>query len=468
MPLPTFLAWRLAGLYCTDANLAAMSGMYSLAEKGWWKESLSACSLTAENCGEVVAPGSAVVAERRCSELDFPSDLKIVFAGNDQTAGALANNVCDGGLVLTLGTALVAYRFAGTQVGPFGTAGWWGQFPGGGFYELMARDEGCNALDWAVERIMPGMEAEFFRLAMTASCGSGIFFPQLMHWPGAWVGSNDLAARARSVLEGISFSLREMVEAMTGNYDAKKVINIIGGGSANAFWLSMVANVLNRPVRRGDGDNLLGAAMMACPDVLPPKASNSAVFSPEPAQVEKYGFVFHKWQQRGSGITTTTSLPYTDTKEIGSADFYFAINATFRFIETRLGREGLRRYWLDLGEQYFSNVSAAWKGGGLQSVADYWRAFFKAEPDGDVEVISKKQSVVLDVQACPAIKHLRAHRREIVPCFCQHCYFVTEAMAAPAGFTVRIDGGNGECRQTILPRDLMPDPQDFAKIKEVT
>ena len=30
-------------------------------------------------------------------------------------------------------------------------------------------------------------------------------------------------------------------------------------------------------------------------------------------------------------------LPYTDTKPVGAADFYFAINATFRFVLNKLG-----------------------------------------------------------------------------------------------------------------------------------
>ena len=160
-------------------------------------------------------------------------------------------------------------------------------------------------------------------------------------------------------------------------------------------------------------------------------------------------------------------LPYTDNKPVGAADFYFAINATFRFIERKLGREGLRRYWSDLGRDYFAPVSVAWKLGGLPAVADYWRAFFQAEPGGDVEIKATAQSVTLEVRTCPAIQHLRAHGREVDGCFCQHCYFVTEAMAAPAGFTVRIEGGNGACRQTIFPRAAAESPQDFARIQEV-
>ena len=161
------------------------------------------------------------------------------------------------------------------------------------------------------------------------------------------------------------------------------------------------------------------------------------------------------------------ALPFGDAKDVGAADFYFAINATFRFIEKRFGREGLRRYWQELGASYYAPVTAAWKRGGLAAVADYWRAFFAAEPGAEVEVEATGEGVTLEVRVCPAIKHLRAHQREIVPCFCQHCYYVSEAAAAPAGLTVRVEGGNGACRQTFVALRAEAAPQDLAQIKEV-
>ena len=104
--------------------------------------------------------------------------------------------------------------------------------------------------------------------------------------------------------------------------------------------------------------------------------------------------------------------------------------------------------------------------GGLQAVAGYWRAFFDAEPGAEVQVDVTPDRVSLEVRTCPAIKHLRAQAREIVPCFCQHCYYVSEAAAAPAGLTVRLEGGNGSCRQTFLARHPSLPAQDLAQIKE--
>lgn len=162
----------------------------------------------------------------------------------------------------------------------------------------------------------------------------------------------------------------------------------------------------------------------------------------------------------------TAPLPYTDTKPVGAADFYLAHNATFRFVLKKFGVEGLRQYWIDLGAKYFAPVTAGWSAGGLPAVAAYWHAFFAAEPGSEVSVGESNEAVTLDVSVCPAIKHLRAQGREIVPCFCQHCYFISDAMAAPAGLTVRIEGGNGSCRQTFLRRTAATTPQDLAQIKE--
>lgn len=152
-------------------------------------------------------------------------------------------------------------------------------------------------------------------------------------------------------------------------------------------------------------------------------------------------------------MPTRSILPYRDTKPVGAADFYFAINATFRFILKRFGRPGLRQYWRDLGSQYFAPVSRIWKQQGLPGVAAYWKAFFQAEPGAEVKVKRNRRAVVVEVRTCPAIDHLRKHRRKIVPGFCQHCYFTSEAMARPAGLTVRVRGGNGRCRQTFRPRN---------------
>lgn len=161
-----------------------------------------------------------------------------------------------------------------------------------------------------------------------------------------------------------------------------------------------------------------------------------------------------------------SSLPYRDTKPQGAADFYFAINATFRFILARLGREGWIRYLEQLGHGYYAPVNRQWSEGGLPAVARYWRDFFAAEPGAEIQVSEHPDRVEVHVKQCPQIKHLRAGGREIVPAFCQHCYFLGAARAQAAGLTMRLRGGNGSCCHTFArPAAALP-PQDLRDIKE--
>ena len=162
----------------------------------------------------------------------------------------------------------------------------------------------------------------------------------------------------------------------------------------------------------------------------------------------------------------SSPLPYTDVKPVGAADFYFAINATFRFIQDRFGLDGLRSYWTDLGTRYFAPVSAQWRAGGLDAVAEYWRACFAAEPGAEAEVRAAPGAVTVEVKVCPAIRHLREHGRAILPCFCQHCYYLGAAMASPAGLTVRVTGGNGRCQQIFQAQSAAGQPQDLSLIRE--
>jgi hypothetical protein len=165
-------------------------------------------------------------------------------------------------------------------------------------------------------------------------------------------------------------------------------------------------------------------------------------------------------------VSNVPDLPYTDTKPQGAADFYFAINATFRFILRRQGYAGWQRYLEELGRTYYAPVNRRWREGGLPAIARYWRAFFAAEPGAHVEVVEESGAVEVRVRVCPAIKHLRASGREIVREYCQHCYHLGNARATAAGFTMRLAGGNGSCCHRFAPAAAATQPQVMSEIKE--
>jgi hypothetical protein len=134
---------------------------------------------------------------------------------------------------------------------------------------------------------------------------------------------------------------------------------------------------------------------------------------------------------------------------MAAGDFYFAINATFRFLHDTWGEQALIDYWVALAREYHAPLSQRFREGGLPAVADYWRDYFDHEPGGEVAVEANDDAVVIDVKDCPAIRWLNEGGREIMPLYCRHCHHVSTALAANAGLSFQLEGGGGTCRQTF-------------------
>jgi xylulokinase len=296
--LPGFLALRLAGINAMDRNLAALGGLYSLQNGGWWGEALKAAGVDPSFMPKLVETGQPLPA--RCIHPGFPltPGTPFVFAGNDQTCGAMGNECEPGEWLVTLGTALVVYRRTGETPGPYHPSSLWGPWPRGGFYELATRDEGCAAIDWAREHLMPGAQPDDFaaKAARGDATSAPFFFPSAIHGRKAWSDRAALPEMARSVYEGVIFSLRELVFA---NMEAGKNLErlcAIGGGSRPDFRLQIMADALDRPVRRGSGDALDGAARLILERLAPQDAVEDRRWTPTPDGVRLCTERFARWR----------------------------------------------------------------------------------------------------------------------------------------------------------------------------
>ena len=134
---------------------------------------------------------------------------------------------------------------------------------------------------------------------------------------------------------------------------------------------------------------------------------------------------------------------------MSAGDFYFAINATFRFIHDTWGQEALIDYWTSMAQEYHSGLAERFRQGGLEEVHRYWSDYFAREPGGDVAVSLTDVGVEIDVRDCPAIRWLKDGGREIVPYYCQHCHHISTALADQAGLAFDLQGGDGTCRQVF-------------------
>lgn len=272
--LPTFLLHRWTGTVAVDENLAAMSGLYSMVTRSWWPVALRLCGLREAQLAALVPIGAVAGRTREgAKRAGLPEGIPVVLAGNDQTAGAYAARLDQNhGLLVTLGTAQVAYAYAGRQPRPH-PALVRGPFPGGGYYRMLADSFGGNLVNWA-KGVLAGCgtdEAFFDRAGRAAPGCAGLRFnPGHPDGRPAWhpIGFHHTAADfARSVLEFLVTRLASSVREL-GLYRSPTAVFAAGGGSASPLWVRLLSEALGTRVTVTDAQPLLGAARMATASVL--------------------------------------------------------------------------------------------------------------------------------------------------------------------------------------------------------
>ena len=267
--LPAYCVQLLTGENVVDDNLAAMSGLYSLAEGGWWPAALRACGLRPDQLSRILPIGSVgAPTTAAAARFGLPAGVPVVLAGNDQTAGAYAARLEeDNGLLLTIGSAQVVYACRSRIPRP--AAGLIrGPYPGGRGYRMAADSAGGNIVNWAKTILAGcGTDETFFQRAARASADSrGLRFElselaDRATWDGIAMHhtAGDLA---RAVVECLSARLAGLVGDLGGNLAARKVL-VAGGGSEEPFWVRTVAQHLRVPLRVTPARPILGAARMA-------------------------------------------------------------------------------------------------------------------------------------------------------------------------------------------------------------
>ena len=254
LKLPAYIVWRLTGIAVMDNNLAAMSGLYSLVYRDWWPSALRVCGLRREQLPHVIPAGG--IARRttyRARALGLPQGLPLVLAGNDQTSGAFGAQLHENhGLLVTLGTALVAYVCMRRMPRPH-PAIVRGPYPGGLAYCLAASGSGGNVINWGQSILAGcGTDEEFFAQAARSERGArGLVF-KLVRDGGAGTWHNvrrqhTVADFARSMLEGLAGQVAVMVRQLGGAASHRPVFAGGGGSRCPLFVQSPTCRSTESP-----------------------------------------------------------------------------------------------------------------------------------------------------------------------------------------------------------------------------
>lgn len=108
-------------------------------------------------------------------------------------------------------------------------------------------------------------------------------------------------------------------------------------------------------------------------------------------------------------------------------DFHGALSSALIYLEERFGAEAVREYLRGFAREYYAPVREEMAERGLEAVADRLRRVY-AEEGADVRLELSGDTLTVEVEACPAVTHMRASGYEVAPLWSETIRSVNEAL----------------------------------------
>lgn len=293
-PQTVFLRWLGCEQALIDSSTASYFFPINIREKTWSEATADALDFPLEKLPRIVGATDIVgkLSDHAAKALGLPSGIPIVAGGGDgQCAAAGTGVVVPGRVMVNIGTA------AGVQVflsEPFFdpaqtlncaahvVPGAWemeGHTQASGTVFRWFRDEfGTSEVDEAERANLDAYDLLVEQASEAPpGCDDLLFLPTFngstapivdSYARGAFIGlklAHERKHIIRSILEGISFEIRWMLDTIAATGVPVEEIRLAGGGSRNPTWNQIHADIFNRPLRAVQNPDaaLVGAAMCA-------------------------------------------------------------------------------------------------------------------------------------------------------------------------------------------------------------
>lgn len=285
---------RLTGELVTEVSDASGTLLLDVVKRKWSKTLLSKLELdpailpSVVESEEVTGKLTPEVAEL----LGLSTDCVVVGGAGDCAAGAIGNGIVKKGLVNTsLGTSGVVFAHSDEpEFDPAGRIHTFCHAVNGKWHQMGVTLAAAGSFGWFVDTLCQADKSsakrkksdvfeELIAEAAQAPLGSqGLYFlPYLAgertphadpNARGGFVGltlSHGRSEVIRSVLEGVTYSLRDCLELMRGLGVPVKEVRTTGGGAKSPFWRQMQADMFGAKVNAMQADEgpAFGVALLA-------------------------------------------------------------------------------------------------------------------------------------------------------------------------------------------------------------
>ena len=130
-------------------------------------------------------------------------------------------------------------------------------------------------------------------------------------------------------------------------------------------------------------------------------------------------------------------------------DFHLATDTTIRYVLSQYGLGFLKELFRRTAHLVYKEIYEALKKGDCKPLVEHLTYFLKRE-EAVFRVINGKDEVILEIEECPAVKHLKERGREVTTDFCLQTALMNEAWSEGSEFNITtFITGEGSCRQII-------------------
>ena len=284
-----FIRYRLTGVLAGEVSDASGTLLFDVPQRRWSDEILAALELSPELLPPVYesVEVSARLSTAGAAACGLSAGIPVVGGGGDQAAGAIGNGIIEPGLIsATIGSSGVIFAPAARPVrDPQGRLNaFCAAVPGGWFVMGVTQGAGLS-FRWLRDELLrhggttDGSYDELTAAAILAPTGSEglLYLPYLMgertphldpQARGGWVGltaAHHWPHMVRSVLEGVTYSLRDGLELIEELGLPVAEIRLSGGGAQSELWRQIQADVFDHPVTLLNSSEgpAYGAALLA-------------------------------------------------------------------------------------------------------------------------------------------------------------------------------------------------------------
>ncbi len=129
-------------------------------------------------------------------------------------------------------------------------------------------------------------------------------------------------------------------------------------------------------------------------------------------------------------------------------DFHGAMCFSIKYLDENFGREATAEYLRQVGKTVYSPLINKLGSDGLSALEDHWRKIF-TEEGGEFHLGYEGNVLVLRVDKCPAVAHLKRIGKFYTDRFCEITVLVNETICNEAGFACSCEyvPSEGKCVQ---------------------